>query len=338
MNKDLKRKLFFRSVPNSCSLKVLKSYFKAILASKFTIKKGKNKGKKKSGFATITVSAREDEETLTTSKHQIDGNELLFQKYKTDDELFLEAANMLQKRIYVNNLPHNVKRSEIIDLFSRFGVVRKVFLKPKKAENTQTGDVELKVNSYVNFERPEDVKKCLDNQPLFIGNNLLELYQKTTPKKREKMILKIDDHHKNFQRERKNLEKFSQLEVKKNLEKKIWRKKKLGASCRYGGTNRLWDHQRRNEPYPAYHKFHLHSPTIRGRGKAGRFIIQPFTPVDTSFADWMGHDSNYYFSYKNLVPMRFLSGKLLGSKAHDLQIEDEGYNHSFSNLRLNKFN
>lgn len=341
MIKDQKRTIFFRSVPNSCSLRSLKNYFRTILKSKFKIQKGKNKGKKKSGFATICTSTLEDEKVLFSSKHLLDGNELIFQKYKTDDELFQEAADMLQKRIYVNNLPHNVKRAEVAQLFSKFGNVKKVFLKTKKAKDPESGEEKLKVNCFVNFENKDAVSRCLESQPLKIKCNVLELYQKLTPQKRDQGDKELGQHEaRKLQKKPKiNLEKKSPLIEKNNFFGKISKMKNDYIK------NINWNDEFRIGGYGMQNplvneEIHPHPSKIRGRGRPGMFSITPFASIDGLIYDWMGYDSNFAFSLKRLVPKKSLSQRLFVLRnRHNLQMEDndEGYDHSFSNLRMNKF-
>lgn len=351
MISNQKQRLFFRTVPNSCSLRVLKSYFKGVLKHKFSLQKGKNKGKRKSGYAIIIVSDPEDVQCLLDLKHYVEGNELVFQKFKTDEELFLEATDMLQKRIYISNFPIETTKDDISLLFSQFGKLEKIFLKPKKIMDDLTGDWKLVMNSFVNFEQKKDAKKCLGSQPLKSGSTVLNIYQKLDPKKRfkdksEDTLFKNYDsqhhsqqdsqHHSlyhsqhHLQQYRKNyLENSSNFMSKNKFH--LSSKQKFNSDFKKKEYKNRDNLTKKKQIPPRY-------LTYRRRGGDGNYVIKPFQLLKFRTVDWMGKTLTDYFSLKFLVPQRIDSERFIGwnRKVLPVNANDVGYDHNQNNIRLNK--
>lgn len=315
--------LFIGSLPSSCTVRVLKEYFKKTLNGKFKLKKGKNKGKNKAGYAIITVFSDVDKAILLYNEHLLKGNKLKFQKYKTQDELFLEASDMLQRRIYINNLPIGTTQLEVEKLFSQFGEIETVFLKEKvrKIENHNLEEKVLK--SFITFKNGNYVNKCLEKRPIYINGQELELYQKTTPKSRDtKKFVIVPESYSNQGAPRKD-RKDPYDSPEGNLNKHF-RKKKLEKNFSNFTQKTLFSTDFTSS-------FSVPGRVTR-RGKRGRFGSSPFKCVPFEYVDWMNYPVEEFFSLKGLVPRR-LEAVIDGREGEDFV---DGYNHHPANLRMNK--
>lgn len=325
--------LFVRSIPSKCTLTTLKDFFSKILHGEFQIKKGKSKGKNKPGFAILAVYDERDKRTLLQDTLILQGVELEIQRYKTPKELFLDASDMLQKRIYINNLPSGTSELEVRHLFSQFGVIENIFYKariPMIEDHGRDKNNKCPIKCYVDFSTVLEAKNCLKATPLFYKDHKLELYQKLTPTNRHDKSAK-----------RLNFKRPKQPKNIKKAEKKL---KKNSRGKRFDNNSHIQNPIKNNEsgskdaklstnPLNTQKSEYMILPSYRlGRGKKGKFAIKPFKRRGSEFNDWMDQNVNYFFSYQNLVPISSTASGISqrGDKNH------RGYNHSPSNVKLNK--
>lgn len=296
--------VFIRSIPSGCTLAILKNFLSQILLGDFKLKRGKSKGKNKSGHATVTVYNERDLQTLLHDTLILQGVELEIQRLKTPEELFTEVSTMLKKRIYIDNLPFQVKHSEVKSLFSKFGAIKNVFIKPK-IEISEDGVERRFINSYVNFNKVEDTRKCLDAIPVFLNGHELYLYQKLTPqnKKKKSRASRYPGWSKPVS--------TAKFEFNKNLIKNNEAKKSKS--------------QKSKELFPV-------RIAITGRGREGKYQIEPFQKSQHSYKDWIGNSIDYHLSLKSLLPFPMHAG---ASQRRRSNLEC-GYNHDIGNLRISK--
>lgn len=256
--------LFLGSLPNTFTVRVLKKFLQKTLKSKFKIKKGKNKGKSKATFAIITVFTDEDKNTLLYKEHFINKTELKFEKYKTEEDLYLEASKMLLRRIYVNNLPHGITEEDVHKIFSKYGDIETIFLKDKEIKGYT---VEKVVKCFLTFNDEKSVELCFSDFPIIHQGCKLEIYQKTTPKSRGD-------------------KKFIKVEKEKNIFH--------DAKSSYNQMNNYYEF---NSQTPKFGQ-------VVKRGKRGKFQISPYEKNNYEIVDWMRNPINEYFSKKKMVPRK----------------------------------
>lgn len=310
--------LFVRSIPNACKLAVLNDFFSSILEGEFEIKKGKSKGKNKPGHALITVHSERDRRTLLEGTLVLQGAELSIQRYKTPKDLFLEASDMLQKRVYINNLPFDATMPEVKQLFSQFGGIQNIFMKPKIAEGEEEVRAERRfIKSYVNFNKIEEAKKCLQAVPIYFKGHKLHLYQKLTPKNRLKET---------------RLTKFPQAESKVSTSKFIYHDELIKNNFNKNPDPYHLPETRFLQGRIRSRNVFRTSEAIPKRSREGRFQIEPFKPMISGYSDWMNNQVECYFSFKDILPLPLGAASI----ARRNYVKECGYNHSFSNLRMNK--
>lgn len=354
MIEDNTNVLFIKKLPTSYDLVDLQKSLVEFLKGNFNIKRGKKKGKnKKSSYAVITLSSAEDRLSLLNSNVAYNGIFLRFEEYKSPEQLFYQASNMLQRRIYINNFPPSVVRDEVLQKFTNYGEIDTLFLK-KQIVKEGSEEEQMLIKSFVTFKDLTGVRKCFGDLPLFYKGCELELYQITTPERR---ISKKDSRQRpapvgksgrqgyydniyikkkqgyNPQRGQYNRNNGRGGHVLKQRGGYHPPSSKINYNRREKRRNKATKLSKKSLKYKDRRRQEHHSPQQGRRGRTGKFAIMPFKNRAAEFNDWMGFVIKEYFSTMNLAPVSIASvpyQKRQGSN------EIEGYDHRYANIRFNK--
>lgn len=322
-------KLYIKNTPSKYSLESLKLKISNQIAGHFRIKKRKaNQGGRKKAHAILTLANLEDRDHLLSTAIELNGKTLVFEQFKTSKELNLETALILQRRVYINGISHNVKRERVKEEFSKYGEIERIFFKKTKSKSPGGS---FKSKCYITFKHKESVEACMCIHPyIFLG---------------KKITLSQKEHIHNIKRRDESppppgVHRDSSVNYNDDA---YWeRGRKLENSSINdikGRTERPGDAL--GIPHGAFYKVDAQSSRglIRnqifdeGSMRCYSFGINPFRDLLDLYSDWMNQTVDYYFDISEIVPRITDQGypgrRMLQPKSN--------YNHHLGNLKFKTF-
>ena len=136
----------------------VEEYLTSVLTCDYSIKKGKNKGKRKPTKLILSLSNESDFNILTQYKHLVEGVELRIQPFLTKEERTRLVEMKLSRRVYINGLPLAVQHEDVFKLFQTFGKIEEIFIK-NKSESKKKGKKRY-VAAFVTFETLKGFQRC----------------------------------------------------------------------------------------------------------------------------------------------------------------------------------
>ena len=127
----MSKKLFISFPSKDLAYPDLKEYLNNILVGEISIKRGKNKGKRKPTNVRLIVTDDSDFKTMTEFKHLVKGVELKVQPFLNNQERAALVKEKLCRRIYINNLPLDVQHEDLFTIFKVFDKIEEIFIKQK---------------------------------------------------------------------------------------------------------------------------------------------------------------------------------------------------------------
>ena len=158
----------------------LKTYLFGLLTEEFTLRRGKNKGRKKPTNVKINLSSDQDYNLLVNYKHLINGVPITVQPFLTREERQAQIKDKLARRLYVSNLPLSAVHQDLFDIFSVFGELDEIFLKRKTHKTTRNPFY----IAFVTFKTKQAAKACEEQREVFFRRSdyVLELLKCTSTK------------------------------------------------------------------------------------------------------------------------------------------------------------
>lgn len=160
--------IYVGSLPPSTSAKALQGYFKK-LVKVVNLRRIKNKGRKSPGYAILKVDTKAEFDYLISTDHFINGQKLIVKAYLTPQQRLKIEKSLVNRRVYVKNLPEYAPVEQLKQLFRRFGDVKSVVLKEKQAQG--------EVYGFITFFDHHSAKRCLERGFIEFRGNDLEIKQ-----------------------------------------------------------------------------------------------------------------------------------------------------------------
>ena len=86
-----------------------------------------------------------------------------------------QSTEYFQKCVNVGNLPANVARKQIIDLFGRFGVIVNLYFRRRATKDSDT--LLANPSVIITFENQEIIDRIMAERPYFMNENELSVYR-----------------------------------------------------------------------------------------------------------------------------------------------------------------
>lgn len=317
--------LYIKNLPLKYDMSQLKSALAKEIQGGFFVKMSKRKRQRsRRTFAILTLTRPEDMDTLLGSQIELTGRKLKFEIYKSHEELKSETIGMLEKRVYIDNLPTKIKRNQVKNEFIKFGEIDRIFLKIVKDNRNKGTPPHSKC--YITFSDKKSADLCMQSSPYKFLNHEIVVYQK-------------QDTHQNRQAafpkpSSPKIKNPYYLNEKMGGYESYQRFTKKNSSGCYSGKNPRFSIEENLGEKKKINRYL--SRNIFYYFESSKFISLETTPyrgLKYGSNDWMGQKISYCFSMRNLVPK--ISEKNCGFDLDSFS-SCNFYNHQSSNLKFQK--
>lgn len=326
--------LFIKNTPPQYSVDSLRLAIADYVEGDFCLKRRrKNQGSRKKQHAIIMLTNHRDKSHLLQTSIEFKGRTLVFQTYKTSEDLQLDTAKLLQRRVYIEGIPYNFKRSKIKNEFSKYGEIDKIFFKKIKSKSSDSSDP-ARSKCYITFKDIKSAHACMKvTKHLFFGREIV-LYQKESIHKKKQgeeearpsggekvhrdLSSNKNEDDADLENWRKGDSEYPDERPSRHLKRVRRRKSPVGAP--YGLD---FEHPRRfprNVIYDARSSNYFQSE------------INPYRDLKDPQIDWMNQTVKSQFIIGKIVP-KISESRPIGNWRLSLKTN---YNHHESNLNFQK--
>ncbi len=166
----MKYKVYVGSIPgNLTDADVLAYFTKLVSVREFILVKPKGVATINKGYGFLTVETEEDCNVLLKMDHYLAGRKIKCEAVEKGSKLKEKRKGLFARRIFISNVPQNMRNQEIEDLFSKFGSVESAYRVSIQSSKKSSGF------GYVTFCEERPAKSLVTLQKLHYNGATLSI-------------------------------------------------------------------------------------------------------------------------------------------------------------------